>query len=67
MANPIRPIYIIIGLLIVLLIIATIAWSMMNSVHEYRIAALLLVGVIKAKSPLVGGALEYLVRTFIWF
>lgn len=67
MAEPVRAVYIIVGLMILLVIIIIIAWKMIYSVHEYRTAALLLAGVIKSKSPLLGGALEYLVRTFIWF
>jgi regulator of protease activity HflC (stomatin/prohibitin superfamily) len=67
MAAPVSTIYKIVGLMILFLVVALIVWSMIFSVHEYRTAALLLVGIIKAKSPLLGGALEYFVRSFIWF
>lgn len=67
MAAPVSTVYKIVGLMILLVVVAIIIWSMIYSVHEYRTAALLLTGVIAAKSPLIGGALAYLVRTFVWF
>lgn len=67
MAEPVKAVYIIIGLMILLVIIIIIVWKMIYSVHEYRTAALLLAGAIKAKSPLLGGVIEYLVSSFIWF
>jgi hypothetical protein len=67
MAEPVRAVYIIISFMILLVIILIITWNMLYSVHEYRIAALLLAGVIKAQSPLLGAAIEYLARSFIWF
>lgn len=67
MAEPVRAVYIIVGRMILLVIIIIIVIMMIFSVHEYRTAALLLAGAIKAQSPLLGGAIEYLVRSFIWF
>jgi hypothetical protein len=67
MAAPIRDVYIIVGLMILFVVIIIIVLDMVYSVRKYRIGALLLAGVIKARSPLLGGAIEYLVRSFIWF
>lgn len=67
MAQPIRTVYVVIGFLILLLVIIIVVGKMIYSVHEYRTAALLMADIIKTKSPLLGSALEYLFRTFIWF
>jgi len=65
--EPIKFLLVLVGIMIVSGIVIIIIWDMVFSVKQVRTASLLVVGVIKQRSPLLGGALEGLVKTFVWF
>jgi hypothetical protein len=56
--------------IILLVIVIFILWEMIYSVKEVRMAALVIVQIIKNSGyvgGIIGGALELFVKTFIWF
>lgn len=62
--------FVIVIVMIVLVILILILWKMSYSVKETRTALLLICNVIKNSGligSIIGGALEALVRTFVWF
>ena len=65
--EPVKFLLVFIGIMIVCSVVIIILWNMAYGVKQVRTGALLIVGVIKQKSPILGGALETLVKTFVWF
>jgi hypothetical protein len=68
--EPINMILVLVVSVLLLAILIFIIWEMIFSVKYVRTAALVIVKLIERTSfigSLIGGALEGLVKTFIWF
>jgi hypothetical protein len=67
MTDEVNVIYIVIICLVVFGFIVLFLWEMMGGVKYVRLSAMVIVGAIEKMSPIIGGALMTLVKTFVWF
>ena len=67
MAEPQRSVLGIVAAAIIFVVVLIILFELIYSVKFVRTAGLVFAALIKTKVPLIGMALEAVIKTFIWF